>query len=134
MAFELLDRGETVSLKARGKSMWPFIKDGDQVSIGPLVGPPTPGQVVLVPNDDFGQLHRVIAGPVDGKVHIRGDALYRPDGWISITRVAGRLISQKRNGRRIPVRSGPNTVFAATVLGRLRRLASRIRMGRFRVG
>ena len=127
MTQELLERGQVIHFCARGQSMWPYIQDGDQVFVGPARMPLRVGDVVFVPNAEFGQLHRVVAGPIEGRVKLRGDALVKSDGWIPSDRVAGALVAQRRRGREIALRTGRATVRVATVLGRLRRLASRIR-------
>ena len=36
---EQLARGRSVTMAARGQSMWPFIRDGDTVKIVPVSGP-----------------------------------------------------------------------------------------------
>ena len=125
MVCELLDRGEVVSFTARGASMWPFVLDGDQVFVSPLTQSLSLGDVVFVPNAEFGQLHRVIAGPVDGRYRLRGDALPHDDGWIPADRIRGRLVKRRRHGVEKTMFVGRESVVFARLLGRIRRVISR---------
>ena len=127
MVHELLSRGETVSFTAHGASMWPFILDGDSVSLSPITNTLSLGDVVFVPNVEFGQLHRVVAGLLNGRYRLRGDALLHDDGWISSARIGGRLVSRQRNGVNRTVFGGRSSVVVARVLSRARHLVSTFR-------
>jgi len=127
MICELLDRGEMVSFTARGASMWPFIMDGDQVSVSPLTQSLSLGDVVFVPNAEFGQLHRVIDGPVDGRYRLRGDALPQDDGWVPSDRIRGRLVKRRRDGVERAMFGGRESIVLAGFLGDMRRVISRFR-------
>ena len=127
IAHELLSRGEALRFIARGQSMWPFVLDGDVVEILPRRKPVTVGDIVFVPNVEFGHVHRVIALDTEGRALVRGDALYEPDGWFSQNEISGVLGSVSRRGRSIRVRRGRRAVKIATVLGAARRVVHRIR-------
>lgn len=105
MARELLGRGEPIRFVARGASMRPFVRDGDRVTVGPLDGPPRPGDVVLVAaGPALGLVHRVLWRARDGRVYTKGDALPRGDGWHPPTAVLGRVTAVERGGRPVPLR------------------------------
>ena len=93
---ELLDQGECVQFVARGRSMWPFIMDGDTVCIDPRLDELAIGDVVLASLSAVGPLHRLVAGPRDGRYLLRGDALPNVDGWVDrgqILRTVGRGVA-----------------------------------------
>ncbi len=127
MAHELLARGEGFKFMARGHSMWPSLLDGDIVEIVPRSHPVKVGDIVFIPNVEFGQLHRVIDVDGSGRALVRGDALYEPDGWFDSDEISGVLGDVLRRGRSVLVHRGPNAVRVATVLGFMRRLVHRIR-------
>ena len=124
MAHELLARGESIRFIARGRSMWPFVLDGDHVVVEPIAAGLAVGDVVLLPHPGLGRLHRVTAISSDGHVRVRGDALVQSDGWFPSEILAGRLVAIERNGRDRPVRSGSAVVALSTVLGLARRAVS----------
>lgn len=127
MAHELLSRGEALRFTARGQSMWPYLRDGDVVEILPRKLPVSVGDIVFVPNVEFGQLHRVIALDRCGRALVRGDALHEPDGWFDLKQISGVLGTVVRRGRLVRVRRDHHAVRMATVLGAARRLVHRIR-------
>ena len=127
MAHELLSRGEPLKFTARGQSMWPYLLDGDVVEIVPRKAPVSIGDIVFVPNVEFGQVHRVIDVDHSGRVLVRGDALYEPDGWFDLEQISGVLGSVLRRGRSVRVRRSRYAVQVATILGAARRLVHRIR-------
>ncbi|MBV70085.1 MAG: hypothetical protein CMH52_01960 [Myxococcales bacterium] len=126
---ELLARGQAVQFVARGQSMWPFIMDGDTVHVEPLIHPPRIGDVVLLERTETGPLHRVVAGPRQGRFLIWGDALPRPDAWVRADEIVGRLAQRQRDGVEKVVYSGLTTVLIARSLGASRRFISKIRHG-----
>ena len=80
-------------LRARtsGHSMWPFLRDGDFVTILPD-RPVHLGAVVLAATPSRLVLHRVIALRKDGLL-LKGDAMAHPDGVIARSEVLGVLDS-----------------------------------------
>ena len=126
---ELLAKGESIQFVARGQSMWPFIIDGDTVLLEPLVHQPCVGDVVLLKKTETGPLHRVVAGPHQGRFLVWGDALPRPDGWVRADEMLGRLVRRQRDGVDKTVYGGFQAVLMARVLGTSRRFISKIKRG-----
>ncbi len=126
---EILARGQSVQFVARGSSMWPFIIDGDTVGLDPFVGQPKIGDVVLLTTTVAGPLHRIVAGPRNGRYLVWGDALPNPDTWVKADEIVGRLTRRYRNGVKKTVHGGQKTVVIARILGLSRRLISKIRHG-----
>jgi len=99
----LLKRPRTgpVRLEGAGRSMWPFVRQGDAV----LVEPGTParvrvGDVVLA---DLGRerglaLHRVVATDSQA-VLLKGDGNARADGWFDLGAVLGLAVALCRAHR-----------------------------------
>jgi hypothetical protein len=126
LALELLGRGETVRVRARGASMRPWVRDGDIVLL--RAGAPRVGDVVLLRQGDFGLIHRVVARGLDGRLCVAGDALPRVDGWFHAAAIAAVAVAIERDGRALPPRSGlavavgralaPLRYFVAGVRGR----------------
>ena len=82
LALELLARGEPVTVRVRGRSMWPFLRPGDRVLLSPDAAAARLGAVVLwVDEGGAWRLHRVVAriGPW---VWLKGDALPALDGRV----------------------------------------------------
>lgn len=102
LALDLLARGERVRFVARGDSMKPFVRDGDQVEVDPRPRPRV-GDLVLLRAVDFGVVHRVI-GKARGRLLIKGDNLPRADGWFGEDAVLGVVIAVRRGGRPVPTR------------------------------
>ncbi len=127
MAYELLERGEGLRFTARGHSMWPYILDGDVVEIRPRESALHVGEVVFVPNQEFGQLHRVVDIDDCGRALVRGDALPAPDGWFDPNKIMGVLGEVSRKGQAVHVRRGRNAVRIARILSTFRRFVHGIR-------
>ena len=96
LALEQLRLGQSVTLKARGASMWPFLLDGDVLTLAPER--PRLGDIVLLRQGEFGLIHRVVAR-VPGRLCVKGDALPRIDGWFPSTQVAARVVSVRRGAQ-----------------------------------
>ena len=124
---ELLDQGEC-SPAARGRSMWPFIMDGDNVCIDPRLDELAIGDVVLHRFRPSGPA-RLVAGPRDGRYLLRGDALPNVDGWVDRGQILGRLVARSRDGRSLRLYRGRSAVFASSCLGYTRGILSRFRHG-----
>jgi len=126
LALELIARGETVRVRARGASMRPWLRDGDIVLL--RAGAPRVGDVVLLRQGDFGLIHRVVARRLDGRMCVAGDALPRIDGWFHAAAIAAVAVAIERDARSLQPRSvlaaavgralAPLRYFAAGVRGR----------------
>ena len=84
-----------------GLSFWMATVSRFPLEQSPGIG----GDVIFMPNQDFGQLHRIVARSVDGRLCVQGDALPRPDGWIDASDILGILTEQRRNGRPVRVKT-----------------------------
>ena len=122
MAVERLLAGESVRFIARGRSMWPFVLDGDLLVIRPIKGALRSGDLVWA---EDGPVHRVIAITPGPRYWLRGDALLKPDGAFRRDQLLGRVEEIRRKGRSVPLRARVGTVGVATILG-LARLAGQI--------
>lgn len=129
LAHELLARGHTVCYRARGRSMWPAILDGDRITLAPVEGPVRVGDVMFLPTRDFGLTHRVVArlGPW---CCLKGDARVRPDGWHRAERFGARVVRIERDGRPVPVRRGAGQAAAAWLQSAVRIAARLTRISR----
>lgn len=114
LARELLARGQTVRYRARGRSMWPSILDGDRLTLAPLCGAIRAGDVVFLPTDDFGLAHRVV-GRLGRWCILKGDGRIRPDGIHRVDVFAARVVQIERDGRVVPVRAGWGSVAGSWV-------------------
>ena len=126
-AESLLRQGFPVRFSARGTSMGPLIRDGEQVSVEPVATESLkPGDVVLYRSGSGVRAHRIIGMNrlLPGKTHPPGRHQAPPaplqkadhDGFAVkglspsavVERVAedeifGRVVSVKRRGRQVPV-------------------------------
>lgn len=100
-----LAAGRRVRFVARGRSMWPFVLDGDRLTLAPLDGPPRLGEIVWVEGGDFGLTHRVI-GRVGRRLWVKGDSEALPDGWFAVEQVLARVVAIERGGRAITRQAG----------------------------
>ena len=102
-------KGGNIRFQAKGGSMYPFIKDGDIVTVAPVAGGELRlGDVVAVaPKDGCGVvLHRIVKQNI-GIVTIKGDNVWRVDGKFHPETIHGRLVGIERNGYRINWGLGP---------------------------
>ncbi len=88
--------------RAGGKSMWPFLGDGDTLIVAPLGGrSPRVGDVLVYRfGPDRVRAHRVVwfdPWRMDG-LRIRGDRLRTPLERIDIRQVLGRVVAVERTG------------------------------------
>jgi hypothetical protein len=102
----LLDEGRSVTVTAGGYSMWPAIRPGDAVVIGPCgESVAAAGQVVALRRDGGFVLHRVLrVMSVSGRQLIVtcGDAAVRADDPAGPEAVAGVVQYVIRSGRQFP--------------------------------
>jgi hypothetical protein len=106
LATEVLRGGHTLRFRARGGSMWPFIRDGDWALVQ-AVGAASirRGDVVLV-HTGSGRLlvHRAVWVGREGSeliLRTQGDSLAHADPLIHATQVLGRVVAVERGGRRL---------------------------------
>jgi hypothetical protein len=115
--------GRTFRVQAGGGSMFPFIRDGDIVSVAPLASPPRLGDVLAFqrgpqPTPQL-VVHRLVGRAPRGLL-LRGDS-YPPrhsDGLITPAALLGRVVRVERRGRPITLGLGPERALIA-LLSRL---------------
>lgn len=100
-----LASGVPVAFRARGISMYPWIRDGDIVTVS-VARQVRPGQVVLVDVGNGLRVHRVIARE-ELKVWTAGDRFTFADPPVPAKHILGRVESVSRNGRRIRLALSP---------------------------
>ncbi len=94
-----LERGQRVRMTVNGRSMLPFLRDGDVVEIAPMPPAPTLGSVVLaqLANERY-PLHRLVA-QCGAAWLLRGDNSGAPDGVVPRENLVGVVTRVERNGR-----------------------------------
>jgi hypothetical protein len=99
----VLAKGKPFRFRVMGFSMSPFIKDGDVVTVSPLVGrKPGTGEIVafLRPGTDKVAIHRIVRKK-SGWFFLRGDNTYSVDGVLPLDRILGAVSGVERNGRKV---------------------------------
>jgi len=95
-----LDAGAAVRVRARGASMRPLLRDGEDLRIVPLqAGALRPGDIVLVRTPGGAALHRVIAVDAQAStLRTKGDGSREADGALALGAVVGRADAVFRRG------------------------------------
>ncbi len=119
LAEEIIGQGGYFSFKAHGWSMFPFIHDGDILTVG-SVNPNElkPGDIILYKSFD----NRIVVHRVIGKTKIdnyemlkvRGDALMGQLEYVFPKKVLGRVTKQLRDSKIIDLQKG-TTKFLARI-------------------
>jgi hypothetical protein len=97
----IIAQGAPLRLKVKGFSMSPFIRDGDILTISPLLnrgagfGRPV---AFIQPRTGMLHIHRVI-GKSGGRYLIKGDNIPKPDGLFLKESILGYVSRIERNGR-----------------------------------
>lgn len=120
----VLARGIPIRFRARGWSMAPFIRDGDVITVAPLLqARPDVGEVIAFvrPEDLNLVVHRIVARR-GASVLIQGDnGIDETDGIIPQENLLGRVTQIERNGRPVRLGLGPER-FVIAWLSRTRLL------------
>jgi phage repressor protein C with HTH and peptisase S24 domain len=97
----VLNRGAPFRFQANGFSMFPFIRDGDVLTIMPKANRLRLGDVVVFvnPYNDRLTVHRVV-GIDQNNYLIRGDNCPESDGTISYADILGCVTRVEHHGRR----------------------------------
>jgi hypothetical protein len=115
-----LGRGSSIRLKAKGRSMSPFIQDGDVLRLSPAdFNSLAVGDVVAFrfSGSDRIAIHRV-TGKIDGRYLIRGDYCSESDGLIPGINILGQVSRVERWGKKISFGLGRERHFLAFLSGR----------------
>lgn len=96
LASQILRTGIKVKFRARGQSMYPFIRDGSILSIEPLCNTlPRKGEVIFcwysTQTAEIVLVHRFLRYLPDGRVQTRGDHLPEADPPLPVEQVLGRV-------------------------------------------
>ena len=84
-------------IPVNGDSMWPSLRAGDVACVEPLVGAPSPGEVVLARLPEALVVHRVRRCDAGGCL-LRGDNSDAEDPLLPASRVLGRVRRVRRGG------------------------------------
>ena len=134
IAREIVKQGKSFSFRAHGRSMAPFIADGDTIVVSPLKGPARIGDVVLLKESDGRLIVHRIVGRRKGMILTRGDACAVLDSPADHVGIIGKVTNVSGRGYRFHLRRSFGYVisrrgdfpFSLLWLGPLRRLAKRI--------
>ncbi|RMH36650.1 MAG: hypothetical protein D6689_22125 [Deltaproteobacteria bacterium] len=86
-----MDRGIWISLRVRGSSMWPAVRDGSVVEIRPCsVDELRLGDLVAFERTGCLVVHRLVDRR-GGRLRFAGDAVIGDDGWFEPGAVLGRV-------------------------------------------
>lgn len=91
-----LAEGQTVRIVLRGTSMLPTLREGDVLSLAPVAGTPSVGDVVLFRYGGRHLLHRVVSRDGD-RLTMQGDNCYNTESC-EVKDVVGRLVHVNRLG------------------------------------
>lgn len=123
---ELLSRGTTVRFRPSGRSMYPSIREGELITVEPVVASDvTLGDIVLYRSERGLIAHRVVgSSPTQSSVlsphyFLRGDASLCRDEPVGADQILGRVIGVERDGRSVALASR-----GAKLWHKSRRLAS----------
>lgn len=116
---DVLKKGVPFRFRARGYSMSPLIKDGDIITIAPLVNNPSLGDIIAFRHHGKSFVHRIVGRKGDAYL-IQGDNNIGLDGLVPKSQILGRLIRIERNERKVYLGLGPERFIIALLFsGRL---------------
>ena len=99
--------GRLVRFRAEGLSMYPAIRHGELITVGPVAADQiVRGDVLLCRHSTRVLAHRVVAVTGHGServLRLRGDAKGACDGPVAASDVIGKVLSVYRSGRAIPL-------------------------------
>ena len=99
--------GMSVRFRAEGLSMYPAIRHGELIIVGPIAGDQVVrGDVLLCRHKTRVLAHRVVAVTGHGNervLQLRGDAKRACDAPVAVGDVIGKVLSVCRNGHAIPL-------------------------------
>jgi len=124
---ELLSRGTTVRFRPSGRSMYPSIREGELITVEPVVASDVKlGDIVLYRSERGLIAHRVVGtSPTQSSVlsphnfFLQGDASLSSDQPVEAHQILGRVVGVQRDGRSLALASR-----GAKLRHKVRRLAS----------
>lgn len=103
--------GKHASFEIRGGCMWPALRPGDRVRVGPLRRDPRVGDVLICYRGIHAVAHRVVQHFRDAHgqswVRCRGDAALELDAPVRAAEVLGLVDKIERAGSTVPPRAAP---------------------------
>lgn len=110
----VLERDLPVRFSSKGQSMFPFIKDGDRVTVHPKNAPLRLGDIAVFIHPVYEKLaiHRVIKKELRGYI-MRGDYTHESDGFVPEKSVIGIVSEVQRRGRKKRLGFGPEKLLIA---------------------
>jgi hypothetical protein len=105
MSFELLAEGKVIRARAEGFSMYPFIRPGSMILLGPVNDETilSPGEIIAWKRESGFVLHRlvsIIRNDSETLYITRGDSCMNPDPPVKRDQISGRVLSvEDRRGR-----------------------------------
>lgn len=114
---EILQRGDLLCFRAKGRSMYPFIREGDVLTVEP-VNPSELrlGEIAFYRTASRGVAHRFIGtSRRNGKIRLvlQGDRSIRPDPPAEADWILGRVTEVSRNGRTVSLATPKRRLLAA---------------------
>jgi hypothetical protein len=111
---EVLGKGVECRFQVGGYSMSPFIKDGDMITISPVLSLPRLGDVIafIHPKTEKLLIHRVVWKNRDAYL-LKGESALEPDGLIKKENILGLVTKVERKGKRIFLGLGPERFLIA---------------------
>ena len=114
--------GQHASFEVRGGCMWPALRHGDRVRVGPLKREPKVGDVLICYRGVHAVAHRVVQQFRDAHgqswVRCRGDAALELDAPVRAAEVLGLVDKIERAGCTVPPRAAP--AFSSRLIAPLR--------------
>jgi hypothetical protein len=98
LAGEIVGQGKSFSFRAHGRSMTPFIADGDAIVVSPLERTARIGDVVLLKESDGGLIVHRIVGRRRGMILTRGDACAAVDSPADHVGIVGKVTGVSGRG------------------------------------
>lgn len=98
----VIEKDASFRFRARGFSMYPFIKDRDMITLEPLHRPLKNGDVVAFrqPHADKLAVHRIVSAK-GGSFLVKGDNVPEPDGLIPLEDIFAVAAAVERKGERV---------------------------------
>ena len=136
---EVLEKGQPARFKVRGRSMRPFLREGDTALVEPVAGAQLRVGHIVVWRRPWGgcTMHRLVRidTSASGTVFItRGDNSALEDMPVPPAELIGRVVEVERDGRRLALDSRTGAAFNAFVSGAARwrpwRRSWLVRLGR----
>jgi len=111
LTHEILKKGNSFRFRAKGGSMYPFIKSGQVIHVRPVsVSEIRYGDIIFYYNGNNVIVHRVIRkyrGKNKTKIVTKGDALRYPDKDISADSILGKVVAFEREERVVRIDKAP---------------------------